>query len=69
MIGWPKNSPLRYGYASGTWQLRMILDMLRNIFGIGCGGRNLCNIQDKIGGTYAKARPVPQNTSSSKSRE
>ena len=41
MIRWLRNSPLRYGYASGTWQLRIILDMLRKKFGIECRGAQL----------------------------
>ena len=69
MMGRLRNSPLRYGHASGTWQLRMMQDMLRKKFGIECGGRNLCYILKKIGGAYAKARTVPQNTASPKSRE
>ena len=69
LLTWLTDSPTRYGYEIGSWQLVIILDMLRRTFNIECGDRNLQLILNKIGASYSKARPVPAKSAPADVRE
>ncbi len=69
MLTWLVDSPTRYGYEIGSWQLVIILDMLRRTFNIECGDRNLQLILNDIGGSYRKARSVPAKSAPADARE
>ncbi len=69
MLTWLVDSPTSYGYELGSWQLVVILDMLRRTFNIGRGDRNLQLILNKIGASYSKAMSVPAKSAPADARE
>ena len=56
---WLGNSPTRYGYEAGGWQLVMIQDMMYKTFGKKCSDRTLRYVLHNLGYSYRKTRPVP----------
>ena len=60
--GWLGGSPLDHGYSSGTWQLDMVLELLRTKLGVGCRPRTLRRALGRPGFSYCRARPVPEKS-------
>ncbi len=69
MLGWVGNSPRKYGFAAGTWQLDMILIMQSRELNIKCKPRTLRRVMKRRGCTYTKARPVPRKSATKEERE
>ena len=66
---WLRRQPKEYGFESGSWQLNLILEMIRREFGIDCKIRTLRRRLRKIRFSYRKDRPVPHKSASRKGRE
>ena len=66
---WLRRQPKEYGFESGSWQLNLILEMIRREFGIDCKIRTLRRKLRKIRFSYRKDRPVPHKSASRKGRE
>ena len=66
---WLNREPKEYGFESGSWQLNLILEMIRREFGIDCRIRTLRRKLRKIGFSYRKDRPVPRKSASKKVQE
>ena len=69
ILEWVDNSPRKYGFAAGTWQLAMILVMLERELNIKCKPRTLRRVMKKIKCSYTKARPVPRKSATKEERE
>ena len=68
---WLKNRPKKYGFESGSWQLNLVLEMIRRRFGTDCRckERTLRRMLKRIGFSYRKARPVPPKSASKSEQE
>ena len=67
---WLNNEPKKYGFESGSWQLNLILEMIRRTFGLDCcKARTLRRMLKKIGFSYRKPRPVPPKSASKSEQE
>ena len=67
---WLGNKPEKYGFESGSWQLNLILEMIRRTFGLDCcKARTLRRMLKKIGFSYRKPRPVPPKSASKSEQE
>ena len=69
ILEWIDNSPTVYGFATGTWQLDMILAMLERELNIKCKPRTLRRMMKRAGCSYTKARPVPRKSATKEERE
>ena len=56
---WLLREPNGYGFESGSWQLNMILEMIKREFGIGCKIRTLRRKLRRIRFSWRKCRYVP----------
>ena len=61
---WLRRQPKEYGFESGSWQLNLILEMIRREFGMDCKIRTLRRRLRKIRFSYRKNRPVPHKSAS-----
>ena len=59
---WLSGSPLDHGYNSGTWQLDMVLELLRTKLGVECRPRTPMRTLRRLRFSYCKARPVPEKS-------
>ena len=68
---WLKNKPKKYGFESGSWQLNLVLEMIRRRFGTDCccKARTLRRMLKRIGLSYRKTRPVPPKSASKSEQE
>ncbi len=66
---WLNNEPKKYGFESGSWQLNLVLEMIRRKFGMDCKERTLRRMLKRIGFSYRKARPVPPKSASKSEQE
>ena len=66
---WLNNEPKKYGFESGSWQLNLILELIRQKFGMDCKARTLRRMLKRIGFSYRKSRPVPPNSASKSEQE
>ena len=69
---WLKNRPKKYGSESGSWQLNLVLEMIRRRFGTDyccCKARTLRGILKRVGLSYRKTRPVPLKSASKSEQE
>ena len=69
ILEWIDNSPRKYGFAAGTWQLAMILVMLERELNIECKPRTLRRVMKRTKCSYTKARPVPRKSATKEERE
>ena len=67
--GWVKRSPQKHGFESGSWQLDMIIEMIRREFGTDVKTRTLRRWLRRIGLSWRKNRHVPRRSASRKSRD
>ena len=58
-----------YGFESGSWQLNLILEMIRREFGIGCKIRTLRRKLRRIRFSWRKCRYVPYKLASKEMQE
>ena len=71
IVKWADNSPTKYGFATGTWQLDMISAMLERELNIKCKPRALGRVMDRTGahtrkpGIYRANRPPKKSRKSS----
>ena len=66
---WVDNSPRKYGFASGTWQLAMISVMLERELNVKCKPRTLRRVMKRTKCSYTKAGPVPRKLATKEERE
>ena len=66
---WLRRQPKEYGFESGSWQLHLILEMIRREFGMDCKIRTLRRRLRKIRFFYRKNRPAPHKSAPRKERE
>ena len=66
---WLLREPNEYGFESGSWQLNMILEMIRREFGIGCKIRTLRRKLRRIRLSWRKCRYVPYKSASKEVQE
>ena len=64
--GWLRQSPQKYGFESGSWQLDMIIEMIRREFGTGVKARTLRRWLRRIRFSWRKDRHVPRRSASRK---
>ena len=69
ILEWVDNSPRKYGFASGTWQLAMISAMLERELNVECKPRTLRRVMKRTKCSYTKARPVPRKSATKEERE
>ena len=55
---WLNGNPQRYGLKAGSWQINMILEMVRKRFKISCKVRTLRRVLRQLGFSYKKPRPI-----------
>ena len=57
---WLNDSPQRYKFEAGSWQINMVREMLRERFGTSCRVRTLKRMLRRLGLSYSKSRcPTP----------
>ena len=66
---WLLREPNEYGFESGSWQLNMILEMIKRKFGIGCKIRTLRRKLRRIRFSWRKYRYVPYKSASKEVQE
>ena len=66
---WLTREPEEYGFESDSWQLNLILEMIRREFGIDCKIRTLWRKLRKIRFSYRRDRPIPRKSASKKVQE
>ena len=66
---WLLKEPNKYGFESGSWQLNMILEMIKREFGIDCKIRTLRRKLRRIRFSWRKCRYVPYKSASKKVQE
>ena len=66
---WLKKKPKDYGFESGSWQLNLILEMIRREFVIDCKMRTLRRKLRRIRYSWRKFRNVPHKSASKRERE
>ncbi len=66
---WLLREPNKYGFESGSWQLNMILEMIKKEFGIGCKIRTLRRKLRRIRFSWRKCRYVPYKSASKEVQE
>ena len=66
---WLLKEPNKYGFESGSWQLNMILEMIKREFGIDCKIRTLRRKLRRIRFSWRKCRYIPYKSASKKVQE
>ncbi len=66
---WLLREPNEYGFESGSWQLNMILEMIKREFGIGCKIRTLRRKLRRVRFSWRKCRYVPYKSASKEVQE
>ena len=66
---WLNGNPQRYGFEAGSWQINMVLVMVRKGFGISCRVRTLKRAPGRLGFSYSKPRPIPDKSAPKAERE
>ena len=66
---WLNGNPQRYKFEAGSWQINMVLEMVRKRFGISCRVRTLKRALRSLGFSYSKPIPTGQSSRSSRSRK
>ena len=61
---WVKKAPKDFEFESGSWQLSLLLEMIRERFGLECNARTLRRRLRRIGLSWRKSRHVPYRTAS-----
>ena len=69
ILEWVDNSPRKYGFAAGTWQLDMISPMLERELNVECEPRTLKRVMKGTGCSYTKARPVSRKSATKEERD
>ena len=64
--GWLRQSPQKYGFESSSWQLDMIIEMIRREFGTDVKARTLRRWLRRIRFSWRKDRHVPRRSASRK---
>ena len=64
-----KGSPQRYGFEAGSWQLSMIIEMIRRDFGILAKTRTLRRWLHRMGFSWRKSRYVPYKSAPEEKQE
>ena len=66
---WLNGSPQRYKFEAGSWQINMVLEKVRERFGISCRVRTLKRMLGWLGFSYSKPRPIPDKSASKAEQE
>ena len=66
---WLNGSPQRYEFEAGSWQINMVLEMVRKRLGISCRVRTLKRVLRRLGFSYSKPRPIPDRSASEAEQE
>ena len=66
---WLNGSPQRYKFEAGSWQINMVLEKVRERFGISCEVRTLRRVLKRLGFSYRKPRPIPDKSASKEEQE
>ena len=66
---WLNGNPQRYEFEAGSWQINMILEMVRKRFKISCRARTLRGVLGRLGFSYKEPRPIPDKSASETERE
>ena len=61
---WVKKEPSDFKFESGSWQLNLLLEMIRERFGLECNARTLRRWLRRIRLSWRKSRHVPYKTAS-----
>ena len=61
---WVKKEPKDFKFESGSWQLNLLLEMIRRHFGLECNARTLRRWLRRIRLSWRKSRHVPYRTAS-----
>ena len=61
---WVKKEPKDFKFESGSWQLNLLLEMIRKRFGLECNARTLRRWLRRIRLSWRKSRHVPYRTAS-----
>ena len=61
---WVKKEPSDFKFESGSWQLNLLLEMIRERFGLECNARTLRRWLRRIRLSWRKSRHVPYRTAS-----
>ena len=61
---WVKKEPSDFKFGSGSWQLNLLLEMIRKHFGLECNARTLRRWLRRIRLSWRKSRHVPYRTAS-----
>ena len=66
---WLNGNPQRYEFEAGSWQINMVLEMVRKRLGISCRVRTLKRVLRRLGFSYSKPRPIPDKSASEAEQE
>ena len=66
---WLDDTPEKHGFRSLSWQLDMILKLVKREPGVACSWRTLQRVLRKIHFPYRKRRSVPHNSASEEAQE
>ena len=66
---WLNGNPQRYEFEAGSWQINMVLEMVRKRLGISCRVRTLKRVLRRLGFSYSKPRPIPDRSASEAEQE
>ena len=66
---WLKRKPGEFGFESGSWQLNLVLEMIRRELGIDCKTRTPRRWLRRIGFSWRKNRHIPRRSASRRRQE
>ena len=66
---WLKRSPTKFGFKTGSWQMDMVIEMIRKEFDVTLKARTLRRWLRRIGFSWRKDRYVPYRSASKKEQE
>ena len=64
ILEWVSGCPQDYGFESGTWQMSIIIKMIRDKMGMDVIPRTIRRVLRRMGLSFRKPRPVPHNSAS-----
>ena len=66
---WLNGNPQRYEFEVGSWQINMVLEMVRKRFKISCRVCALKRVLGRLGFSYRKPRPISDKSASEMEQE
>ena len=66
---WLNGNPQRYEFEAGSWQINMVLVMVRKRFGISCRARTLKRVPGRLSFSCSKPRPISDKSASKAEQE